>query len=275
MKKNVENCRKYVSIFKDSKNKKLLVSFKRCKSPFCTYCSGIKKTELTLKLKNKNLNDFRFWTLTLKKTGNMEEDYKKINKCFTQLISRLKKNFCPKKKLEYLKMVEIGKSGNVHLHILINLYFDVFRLSTLWQDITGDSFVVEATRVKNKSVILQYIVKYFAKALDDVNEFFALKRRYSHSDYFFILEKKEKKENWDIVQNNGTIKMLYEDLKFLLSDTCFGYDVIFSFFAFNINAKLKAPAFDEYTQEHNPYLDKAWAISQDSSNVLSIDDCPF
>lgn len=263
LKANVSNCRKFVTIYKNPSDKTVLINFLRCKSPFCPYCSKLKRKELFVKLKHKNLYNFRFLTLTLKKTDNLDNDYKKLNKSFTRLISKLKRNFLPRHKFEYIKVVELGKNNNLHLHILCNFFIDVRKLSALWQDITKDSFVVYASKVKTKKDIIQYVLKYFSKSLDDASEFFALKRRWSHSDLFFEKFEKVKTKNWELIDRNILISDLWLKLRFFISNSEGNWSFMFGFVQtdFPFLEPDDSPPIDIYSNERHAGLDKVWNIT--------------
>lgn len=263
LKANVSNCRKFVSLFKCYDDKTVLINFLRCKSPFCSYCSKLKRKELFLKLKHKNLYNFRFLTLTLKKTDDLENDYKRLNKSFTRLISKLKRSFLPRHKFEYIKVVELGKNNNLHLHVLCNFFIDVRKLSALWQDITKDSFIVYASKVKAKNDIIRYVLKYFSKSLDDSSEFFALKRRWSHSDLFFEKLEKIKKKDWLLIDRNILISDLWHTLRFFLSNAEGDWNFLFGFVQtdFPLLEPDDPPPLDPYSNEHHPGLDQVWKIT--------------
>lgn len=220
MKFRVSTCKKFANVFRDDKNKKLLIVFTRCKSPFCEECAKFERKKLYIKLKNKNLSNYRFLTLTLKKSGDLEADYKRINKCFTKFISLLKKKIFKNKtkKIEYFKMIEMGKNNNLHLHVLVNFYLDVKKISALWQIVTEDSYIVYVSRIKKKQDLINYVIKYFVKAFDSYLDFFALKRKYSTSDLFFISEKMQVKiSDYSLVIQSVNYTNLYSTVCEILS----------------------------------------------------------
>lgn len=263
LKSNVSNCRKFVTIYKNQADKTVLINFLRCKSPFCPYCSKLKRKELFVKLKHKNLYNFRFLTLTLKKTDNLENDYKKLNKSFTRLMSKLKRSFLPRHKFEYIKVVELGKNNNLHLHVLCNFFIDVRKLSALWQDITNNSFIVYASKVKAKSDIIRYVLKYFAKSLDDASEFFALKRRWSHSDLFFSKFEKVKTKDWELIDRNILIADLWLKLRFFIGNADGEWSFMFGFVQtdFPYLEPDNPPPLDIYSRDHHAGLDQVWTIT--------------
>ncbi len=220
MKYRVSTCKKFANVFRDDKNKKLLIVFTRCKSPFCEECAKFERKKLYIKLKNKNLSNYRFLTLTLKKTDDLEADYKRINKCFTKFISLLKKKIFKNKskKIEYFKMVEMGKNNNLHLHVLVNFYLDVKKISALWQVVTEDSYIVYVSRIKKKQDLINYVIKYFVKAFDAHSDFFALKRKYSTSDLFFLSDKTQVKiSDYSLIIQSVNFSNLYSTVSEILS----------------------------------------------------------
>lgn len=220
MKFRVHTCKKFANVFRNDTNKKLLIVFTRCKSPFCADCAQFERKKLYLKLKHKDLSNYRFLTLTLKKSNNLESDYKRINKCFTKFITLLKKKIFKNKnkKLEYFKMIEMGKNNNLHLHVLVNFYLDVRKISALWQIVTEDSYIVYVSRIKKKQDLINYVIKYFLKAFDSYSDFFALKRKYSTSDLFFISDKTQVKiSDYSLLLQSVNFSNLYSAVSEIIS----------------------------------------------------------
>ena len=92
-----------------------------CKSYFCPNCAKQKQREIIERFEKFSGKDtWRFLTLTLKNTGNNTgENLKSFSKYFNNFMTTIRKRY---KGVKYLSIIEIGASGNVHAHILLNKY---------------------------------------------------------------------------------------------------------------------------------------------------------
>lgn len=177
----------------------------RCKSYSCPICGKKKVYDLIDRLRGVNYKGFRFFTLTMKSTGNLdntEHNLKRIIDCFNRLNKQLRKdqNF---KDLKFFRVVEIGnKTGMVHIHGIWNKYIPVVKLSNMWKSITKDSYRVDLQRIESKKDVVNYLYKYLTKnaagTLTETPGFWNMdkkntaaifyenkKRRYSASRNFF------------------------------------------------------------------------------------------
>ncbi len=87
-----------------------------------------------------------------------------IRSAFQRLLHR--KYFC--KRIRgglYVIEIRFGETGwNVHLHALIDAsYLDQHAISKTWQQITGDSYVVDIRQAFSARAGLRYILKYMLK----------------------------------------------------------------------------------------------------------------
>lgn len=189
----------------------------KCHSYSCPICGKKKVFDLVDRLKDIDFKKYRFFTLTLKNKytfDDTERNLKRISTCFNKLnlALRKKKEY---KGLEYFRITEIGSDGMVHLHGIWNKYIPVHLLSTMWEKITKDSFIVHIERIKTKNDVIQYLYKYMTKNIAnkdmlidpslfnmDIQNTAALfyengKRRYCSSRKFFSgIPKKQTNEKW-------------------------------------------------------------------------------
>lgn len=167
------------------------------------------------RLKGVNLKGYRFFTLTLRSGNNLDDTERnllRITKHFNELNKRLRK-IEKYKKLEYFRVVEIGKkTGMIHMHGIWNIYIPIGKLSRMWKEITGDSYRVGLGRIKGKGDCLNYLYKYLTKDVaktdsDNIPEFFNMdiknaaaifyengKRRWQASRNFFNKQYKPKSQ---------------------------------------------------------------------------------
>lgn len=140
----------------------------RCKSYSCPICGKKKVYDLLDKLKGLNLKKYRFFTLTLKSIGNLDDTERNLNRiveCFNKLNKKLRKEN-QYKDLKFFRICEIGKNtGMVHIHGIWNKYIPVSKLSKYWYQITKDSYKVDVRRIESKKDVVNYLYKYLTKTV--------------------------------------------------------------------------------------------------------------
>jgi len=138
----------------------------RCKSYSCPICGKKKVYDLIDRLKGLPLKNYRFFTLTMKSNGNLDDtefNLKRIVSAFNKLNKQLRKdqNY---KDLKFFRVIEIGKkTGMVHIHGIWNKYIPTVKLSKLWLSITKDSYRVDLRRIDSKKDVINYLYKYLTK----------------------------------------------------------------------------------------------------------------
>jgi len=171
-----------------------------CSSYFCEKCSKKKRNIFYAKIANAMQgNTWRFLTLTIPKTNNsIKEDSEKIASSWNKLITAIKKH---KPHIKFIKIQEVGKNNNVHLHILLNCYLERSFIKELWQKYCG-AYIIDIRRIDSLQKALGYITKYFTKGFgnNEKNEIFFLNqlRRYSISRNF--VPKYDKIYNFSILE---------------------------------------------------------------------------
>lgn len=182
-KNNVESCRSYYALMKYNQyyyqlHSNELKPFKFvpifCNSYFCPECAEKKRKAIIERFeKFRHKDSWRFLTLTLRNTGtNTAENLKKFSGYFNNFMTTIRKK---NPGIKYLSVIEIGKSGNVHAHILINRYLQQTQVSGLWEKASG-SYIVHIEKVYNAQSCKQYISKYISKfqKFEETNELFYL-----------------------------------------------------------------------------------------------------
>lgn len=151
--------------------KHLRVIPSRCRSYSCPICGAKKTFDLLERLRGMDLTRYRFFTLTMKNAYTLSDTEKQLNKitaCFNRLNIKLRK-LKEFKGLEYLRIIEIGKDGMVHIHGVWNKYIPIKKLSSYWFQITGDSYKVDLRRIHNSRDVYNYIFKYMTKDVTQYN----------------------------------------------------------------------------------------------------------
>lgn len=182
-KSNVEKCSNYYALMKYNKyyyelHSNELKPFKFvpifCNSYFCTECAEKKRKAIIERFEKFRRSDsWRFLTLTLRNSGtNTAENLKNFSRYFNNFMTTIRKK---NPGIKYLSVIEIGKSGNVHAHILINRYLQQKEVSRLWQKASG-SYIVHIEKVYNAQSCKRYISKYISKfqQFEETNDLFYL-----------------------------------------------------------------------------------------------------
>lgn len=105
----------------------------------------------------------RFVTLTLRTDGNVRERVEKIQRAFALFW---RKTWEAEKGSGAIFVLEVGQALNVHIHALVHgRYISQGRLSRLWREITGDSYVVDIRRVRGVDAVLCELLKYLTKGI--------------------------------------------------------------------------------------------------------------
>jgi len=103
--------------------------------------------EIQFQLKMENNYTWKFITLSLKPSPDLEHDIDKIGNSFNNLW-RIYLNVPG---VSGFKVIQLGSSKNVHIHLL---YFGPFvcfpELKDMWLNYTGDSFVVHVKSIDMK-----------------------------------------------------------------------------------------------------------------------------
>lgn len=145
----------------------------RCKSYSCPVCGMKKVHDLLDRIRGARLNGYRFFTLTMKSRGSLDDTERNLNRivaCFNKLNKTLRKKpgF---NDLEYFRVVEIGKkTGMVHIHGVWNKYIPIVELSDIWKKITGDSYRADLKRIKSTGDVVNYLYKYLTKDVSKFND---------------------------------------------------------------------------------------------------------
>jgi hypothetical protein len=102
----------------------------------------------------------KFLTLTLKSSGNLEADLKRLRKS----VSKFKRSKDWKLKVRAdFETIEVAEN-QVHMHMVIDsLFWEQKEISEQWHRITGDSFIVDIRKVKNPKQAIKEVFKYVVK----------------------------------------------------------------------------------------------------------------
>jgi hypothetical protein len=149
-------------LFNNEKEKKLAPLPLYCKSYFCKCCAKKKAAKYRARIKN-NLKhkSWRFLTLTtINNTSNKIRQIKQINQDWNRLRTLLKKHFG---NFSYVKVVEIGKGGMVHLHVLVDMYLPVLFIKRMWIKYCG-AYRIWIDRVQSHEDCIKYVTKYMTKS---------------------------------------------------------------------------------------------------------------
>lgn len=200
-----------------------------CKSYFCPDCSKKIKAKYFKRVKQNLYEDqWRFLTLTtVNNFNNTQEQLLKINKDWNKLVTLLHKKFG---KFDFIKSLEVGDGGMVHLHILINRFIPKLFILHYWTKYCG-AFIIKISKVKTHDACIFYVMKYLNKTSDNFETnkkiFISGRRRISFSRNFKL--KKNITETFKLITNkifreNNMINFLIDffvNEKINFNDFCF------------------------------------------------------
>ena len=245
----------------------------KCKSYFCPQCAKAKKVKFIKRIeKTIEKETWRFLTLTTVNTGNNTIDVlKEINNSWNKFATLLRRKFV---NLKYIKVLEVGKNGMVHYHILINCYIPHQLIQKFWYKYTG-AFKVQIEKPSNHNKIIGYLAKYFAKQTDDStqNELFYLtnKRRFSFSkncDSKIIPDIKFKmvfEKDYTLDNLISTIYELMKDGYNMKTDFCYDY----------LPPPIRNYVLNALANVSKPYVRRSVRYSIKLKDCNKNTDCPF
>lgn len=149
---------------------KLRLRLNRCRDRFCEPCAREKRQTVVNNLGNRApTQNLRLLTLTLRSSdADLREQVKRLYKSFRTL--RAGKLF--KKRIRGgVFFAEITYNADTerwhpHLHVVFEGDFIPHaELSKAWQEITGDSFIVDIRRLRDSRAAAGYVAKYASKAI--------------------------------------------------------------------------------------------------------------
>lgn len=135
-----------------------------CKSRFASFCPECaEQWKKTTRARYADGIDAmvspKLLTLTLRKYGSLETDIKRIWTMRKALFKRIRREGY--KIRSWCGVVELPN----HVHLVIDSdYIPQHEISTWWNDITHDSYVVDIRPVYRKKKALRYITSYLTKA---------------------------------------------------------------------------------------------------------------
>lgn len=217
-----------------------------CKSYFCETCSKYKKSQYRKRIANSLSNkSWRFLTLTTVNTGdNTRVNLLQINKDWNRLKAMLNRKGLI---FNYVKSLEVGAKGMVHLHIMVDTYLPIHLIRKYWHKYCG-AYKCAISRVADHNKCVNYCLKYLSKLSEnfEINKMFYVdaKRRLTFSRSFQLPQKD--KSNFLLISDQiyKPVQMI-NYLKFLLTEYNFQIDD-FDFnnlpppFKENINVELKS-----------------------------------
>lgn len=179
-------------LFGASTVKKLSVLPVYCKSYFCPACATKRRNALYHKSK-KALSKDSWYMLTLTTVNNYNNTRDmllNITKYWNSFLPSFKRRY---PNIKYIRVLEVGKGGMVHLHVLINQFVLLPIVRQLWERVSG-AYIVDISSKLKHSACINYVLKYISKQIEHnklSESFFLLqKRRYSFS-YNCNLPKKD------------------------------------------------------------------------------------
>ena len=183
-------------------------SFKTgCNSYGCPECGPRKARKLAkfLKIYLTNWQYIRFWTFTMsnKYHENEDEHWKAVMEVWRRWLIYMRRSPSLRKsqrEFEFIRVVELHKSGYVHLHVFVNQYIPWEVANPVWENLSSEICKTDRKAgntyvkgVKNAGFVANYVCKYITKGIAVLS---GKVRRWGSSHGVKIFPKKEKKGSW-------------------------------------------------------------------------------
>ncbi len=170
--KRLMSCRSQAWFLVHRKSGHVKIASNACRLRWCPICSRGKVYRISENVTTwlKSLKTPKFLTLTLRHSNNpLSEQVEKLYSSFL----RLRRNTTVKKSLRggvwffQITYNSDRKQWHPHLHVAIDSdYIAHSYLSSLWNQITGDSKVVDIRTIKDKSEAAKYIGRYVSRPMN-------------------------------------------------------------------------------------------------------------
>lgn len=183
-----------------------------CKAYICTECGPKKLKSLYLKIKDKltTWRVVRFWTFTLTNRfhKNKEAHYEALREVWRRWLTYMRRNKSLRestRKFSFIKVIEMHKSGYIHLHVFVSEYIPQNIAQTCWEtcceEVLGSKGHLGQTYVKvidNAKTGAKYVVKYVMKIVSELDSTF---RKYSKSNDIILFPKKITVNEWFFIRS--------------------------------------------------------------------------
>jgi len=182
-----------------------------CKAYACSQCGPKKIRSLFFAIK-KQLEKWelvRFWTFTLTNRifESKEKHYEALREIWRRWINNIRRSKLLRAKTKsfaFVKVVEMHKSGFLHLHVFLSEFLPQTVAQTLWetccQEVTGHQGHLGQTYVKGHRSARQgawYVCKYVMKLIHLLEMTF---RKYSKSNDIILFPKKITVNEWFFIR---------------------------------------------------------------------------
>lgn len=220
-------CQRYPLIllhFNNGELEKIVKSKVRCKSWSCPVCAPINAIQAYFKIRRTAiLNGLQYFlTLTLdpstipeKYLKNSNRTHKYITYLYNRFANKIRRQLKGTDKIfKYIWVIEFQKTGNAHLHILMNLRLDIDFVRKEWVRIGGGR-MMKVEKVKDIERVCSYVSSYITKGLKAMYEnnygFLQWERRYSISHSCITI----KSSSQNILDNSD----LYQQYKSIINQS--------------------------------------------------------
>jgi len=134
----------------------------KCKSWTCEHCAPERRRQLMAQASAGNPNRFITLTSNPRSGETAQEALKTLSHAWNVIVKKLRRAH-PKRRSEYLAVVEATKRGMPHLHILYRGPFVPQRVLSHWMAELAQAPIVDIRRVKNQREAVRYVAKYITK----------------------------------------------------------------------------------------------------------------
>lgn len=140
-----------------------------CHDRWCIPCARVRASTICANLSRwREGRELKFWTFTLRHSRtSLSSQIDRLKRSFKELRRR----DCWKEKISgglYVMEVKTGEDGlwHPHLHVLVEgKYISQDTVARAWHEITGDSWMVFVTAVRDREGVESYLTKYLTKPM--------------------------------------------------------------------------------------------------------------
>lgn len=164
----LEKCRMYGTFMRHKESGQVRVSSTSCHVRGCPMCAAAKAKRVSRATADylRDEPDAKFMTLTMAHSDRpLKEQIDLLTKNF-RAFRRIKEISKSVSGGFWFLEMKLGKDDlwHIHLHCLVvSKWIPQKRLSELWENVTGDSFIVDVRKVKDARTAADYAAKYASK----------------------------------------------------------------------------------------------------------------
>ena len=192
-----------------------------CNSYICPECGPVKARKLGKYIRKyiERWKVIRFWTFTLSNNycKDEQEHYRQLQEVWRRWLTYMRRSKSLRKKqrnFRFIKVIEVHKSGYIHIHCFIDQYIPWEIANTTWENLSGavlnthykpGTAIVKG--IKQAGFVAYYVAKYVAKSSHHLHMYV---RRWSTSYGVKIIPERITSGEWIVIRFNSK---MHDDLQ--------------------------------------------------------------